>query len=331
MISEMRSSQGGTKPRVILTFSLPREWLGALPEEVDLVQRESSEISPRNWLLKEVGSADGLLCSLADRIDEEVLRRASMLRIISTYSVGYDHIDVKAARARGIRVGYTPEVLTDSTADLVMALLLAVARRVAEGDRLVRSGGWREPWSATFMLGADVHGKTLGIVGMGRIGRAVARRARGFDMRVLYHSRTPKDGVDAEYVSLESLLAESDFVVLAVDLNPDTYHMVDYGFLRRMRRSAFLINASRGKVVAEDDLVRALREGVIAGAALDVYEEEPLDADHPLTRMENVVLTPHLGSATVDTRRRMAEVAVENLMRGLRGEPLLHEVPAGRE
>ena len=312
-----------------MAVHLPGGWRGALPGDVALVQGGSSE-EPREWLLREVGGADGLLCSLADRIDGEVLRRANRLRVISTYSVGYDHIDVATARAKGIRIGYTPEVLTDSTADLAMALLLAVARRVAEGDRLVRSGGWKGPWSATFMLGSDVHGKTLGIIGMGRIGRAVARRARGFDMRVLYYSRTPKEGVDAEYVPLDSLLAESDFVVLTVDLNPGTYHMVNYDFLRKMKRTAFLVNVSRGKVIVEDDLVRALKEGVIAGAALDVYEEEPLGADHPLTRLENVVLTPHLGSATVETRRRMAEVAVENLMRGLRGEPLLYEVPAGR-
>ncbi len=312
--------------RVLLTFDLPPEWIGELPGDVELIRRDPSS-SPRQWLLDNVGSAEGILCSLADRIDEEIISRGHALRVISTYSVGYDHIDVRAARSRGIRVGYTPEVLTESTADLIFALLLAVARRVAEGDRLVRSGGWRGPWSPTFMLGSDVHGKTLGIVGMGRIGRAVARRAKGFDMRVLYYSRRPKPDVDAEYVQLDRLLAESDFVVLTVDLNPSTYHMVDYGFLSRMKRGSFLINASRGKVVKEEDLVRALREGLIAGAALDVYEDEPIGPGNPLARMDNVVLTPHIGSATVETRRRMAEVAVENLLRGLRGEPLLYEVP----
>ncbi|MGC8970352.1 MAG: 2-hydroxyacid dehydrogenase [Conexivisphaera sp.] len=315
------------RPKVLLTFALPPEWLGSLPEEVDLVRWTSEGPAAREWLLEEARDADGIMCSLADRIDRELLEAAGKLRVISTYSVGYDHIDVEYARDRGIRVGYTPEVLTDATADLVMALVLAVARRIAESDRLVRSGGWRGPWSPTFMLGSDVHGRTLGIVGMGRIGRAVARRARGFDMRVLYHSRRPKEGVEAEYVLLDSLLAESDFVVLAVDLNPSTYHMVDYGFLRKMKRTAYLINASRGRVVVEQDLVRALREGLIAGAALDVYEDEPIGADHPLAKMDNVVLTPHIGSATADTRRRMAEVAVENLRRGLRGEPLLYEVP----
>jgi glyoxylate reductase len=312
--------------RVVATFHLPREWLGALPDLTDFVEWGSEEPAPRDWLLKEVGEADGLLCTVTDRVDGEILRAARRLRAISTYSVGYDHIDVGAARARGIRVGYTPNVLTDATADLAFALMLAVSRRVVEGDRLVRSGGWRIPWSATFMLGSEVHGRTIGIIGMGRIGRAIARRAAGFDMKVLYSSRTPKPDVAAEYVPLDALLPRSDFVVLAVDLNPSTYHMVDYGFLRMMKRSAYLVNVSRGKVIVERDLIRALEEGVIAGAALDVFEDEPIGADHPLARMNNVVLTPHLGSATVETRRRMAEVAVENLLRGLRGDPMLYEV-----
>jgi len=313
-------------PKVVATFHLPRAWLGALPDLTDFVEWGSEEPAPRDWLLNEVGEADGLLCTLADRVDEEVLKAARRLSVISTYSVGYDHIDIGAARARGIRVGYTPDVLTDATADLTFALILAVSRRVVEGDRLIRSGGWSGPWNATFMLGSEVHGGTIGIIGMGRIGRAIARRAAGFDMKILYSSRTPKPDVTAEYAPVDVLLPISDFVVLAVDLNPGTYHMVDYGFLRRMKRNAYLVNTSRGKVIVERDLIRALEEGIIAGAALDVFEDEPIGADHPLARMNNVVLTPHLGSATVETRRRMAEVAVENLLRGLRGDPMLYEV-----
>jgi glyoxylate reductase len=313
-------------PKVVATFHLPRAWLGALPDLTDFVEWGSEEPAPRDWLLNEVGEADGLLCTLADRVDEEVLKAARRLSVISTYSVGYDHIDIGAARARGIRVGYTPDVLTDATADLTFALILAVSRRVVEGDRLIRSGGWSGSWNATFMLGSEVHGGTIGIIGMGRIGRAIARRAAGFDMKILYSSRTPKPDVAAEYAPVDVLLPMSDFVVLAVDLNPGTYHMVDYGFLMRMKRNAYLVNTSRGKVIVERDLIRALEEGIIAGAALDVFEDEPIGADHPLARMNNVVLTPHLGSATVETRRRMAEVAVENLLRGLRGDPMLYEV-----
>jgi len=326
IICELVQSAYMESPKVVATFHLPRAWLGALPDLTDFVEWRSEEPAPRDWLLNEVGEADGLLCTLADRVDEEVLKAARRLSVISTYSVGYDHIDIGAARARGIRVGYTPDVLTDATADLTFALILAVSRRVVEGDRLIRSGGWSGPWNATFMLGSEVHGGTIGIIGMGRIGRAIARRAAGFDMKILYSSRTPKPDVTAEYAPVDVLLPMSDFVVLAVDLNPGTYHMVDYGFLRRMKRNAYLVNTSRGKVIVERDLIRALEEGIIAGAALDVFEDEPIGADHPLTRMNNVVLTPHLGSATVETRRRMAEVAVENLLRGLRGDPMLYEV-----
>jgi len=326
IICELVQSAYMESPKVVATFHLPRAWLGALPDLTDFVEWGSEEPAPRDWLLNEVGEADGLLCTLADRVDEEVLKAARRLSVISTYSVGYDHIDIGAARARGIRVGYTPDVLTDATADLTFALILAVSRRVVEGDRLIRSGGWSGPWNATFMLGSEVHGGTIGIIGMGRIGRAIARRAAGFDMKILYSSRTPKPDVTAEYAPVDVLLPISDFVVLAVDLNPGTYHMVDYGFLRRMKRNAYLVNTSRGKVIVEHDLIRALEEGIIAGAALDVFEDEPIGADHPLARMNNVVLTPHLGSATVETRRRMAEVAVENLLRGLRGDPMLYEV-----
>ncbi|MEJ2777318.1 2-hydroxyacid dehydrogenase [Stygiolobus sp. RP850M] len=245
---------------------------------------------------------------------------------IVVHTVGFDHIDVKEAKSRGIRVGYTPEVLTETTADLIFGLILAVARRIVEGDKLIREGKWMIPWQPDFLLGYDVYGKTLGIIGMGRIGKAVYRRAKGFNMRVIYTSRTKKDDIDAEFVSFEELLKQSDFVVITVDLNESTYHMINGSTLRLMKKTAFLINASRGKVIDEKAFVKALEEKWIAGAALDVFEEEPINKDHPLLKFSNVVLTPHIGSATFETRDKMAEIAVENLFRGLRGEKLIYEL-----
>ncbi len=308
--------------RIVISFRFFDEWVSYLRGlGHDVVYWSDASPPSREWLTESVADADGLLCSLVNRIDSEVIDSARRLRVISTYSVGYDHIDVKRARERGIRIGYTPEVLADATADLIIGLLIAAARRIAEGDRMIRSGRWSQPWTPDFMLGTEVTGKTLGIVGMGRIGRAVAERARGFRMRILYYSRTRKD-VDYEFAPLDRLLSESDFVVITVDLNPSTYHMVNYEFLSRMKRTAFLINASRGKVVD----VRALSEGKIRGAALDVFEQEPLSPDSPLLKLDNVVLTPHLGSATHETRRRMAEVAVQNLLAGLEGREMPYEL-----
>lgn len=309
-----------------MSFKIPDEWISDLLKSAETIRWEGDKPPDRSWIIRNIADVDGLLCTITNRIDREVIDAAKRLRVISTYSVGYDHIDVEHARSRGILIGYTPEVLTDATADLTMALLLAVARRVVEGDRTVREGRWKG-WSPDFMLGTEVHGKTLGIVGMGRIGRAVARRARGFDMRVIYNSRTRKPDVDAEYVELDELLSESDYVVITVDLNESTYHMVNEGFLRRMKSSAYLINASRGKVVDESALARALKEGWIRGAGLDVFEEELLSPESPLAGLENVVLTPHLGSATVETRMRMAEVAVRNLLNGLEGLEMPYRLP----
>jgi len=313
--------------KVVVTRRLPGGWVEELRKVAQVELWEGENPAPRDWILERVVDADGILVTLVDRVDRELIDRAKRLKVISTYSVGYDHIDVAYAKSKGITVTYTPEVLTEATADLIFGLLLAVARRIVEGDRLIREGNWNKPWSPEFMLGKEVHGSTLGIVGMGRIGRSVARRAKGFDMRVIYYSRRKHEEVDYEYVDLDTLLRESDFVVLTVDLNPETYHLIDYEKFRKMKRTAFLINASRGAVVKEDDLVRALKEGLIAGAALDVFEREPIGKDHPLAQLPNVVLTPHIGSATRETRERMAEVAVRNLILALEGRKPLYEVP----
>jgi len=313
--------------KVLITFRFFDEWVKKIGESgIEVIQWKEEKAPPKKWILDNVSNVDGILCTLNTKIDKEVISAAKNLKVISTYSVGFDHIDVKEAKSRGIRLGYTPEVLTETTADLIFGLILAVVRRIVEGDKLIREGKWMIPWQPDFLQGYDVYGKTLGIIGMGRIGKAVYRRAKGFNMRVIYTSRTKKDDIDAEFVSFEELLKQSDFVVITVDLNESTYHMINEGTLRLMKGTAFLINASRGKVIDEKALVKALEEKWIAGAALDVFEEEPINKDHPLLKFSNVVLTPHIGSATFETRYKMAEIAVENLLRGLRGEKLIYEL-----
>ena len=284
---------------------------------------------PREVLLEQVGAVDGLLCLLTDRIDAELIAAAPRLRVISNLAVGYDNIDVAAATARGILVCNTPGVLTETTADLAWALIMAAARRVVEADRYLRAGRWRS-WSPQLMLGQDIHGAVLGIVGMGRIGQVVARRARGFGMTILYADPEPRPEIEQETgarrVSLETLLRESDFVTLHTPLTEETRHLIGAAQLRAMKRTAVLVNTARGPIVDEEALAEALREGRIFGAALDVFAEEPIRPDSPLLGLENVVLLPHIGSASVATRRRMATMAAENLIAGLKGQRPAHLV-----
>ena len=278
----------------------------------------------RQELLRRVADKEGLLCTITDRIDTEVLDRAPGLKVIANYGVGFEHIDLDAATRRGIPVSNTPGVLTETTADLAFALILATARRVVAGDQRVRQGKFQY-WAPLLFLGEEVNGKTLGIIGMGRIGKAVARRAAGFGMKLLYHSRTPLSPLEEQELGaslqpLETLLREADFVTLHVPLTPHTRHLIGSRELELMKDSAFLINTARGPVVDEAALVAALRQGQIRGAGLDVYEKEP-ELSPGLADLENVVLLPHLGSATVATRTRMAVMAAENLLAGLRGDP----------
>jgi glyoxylate reductase len=285
---------------------------------------------PHDEVVRRTAGADGLICLLTDRVDAELIAAAPRLRVISNLAVGYDNIDVAAAAARGIAVGNTPGVLTETTADLAFALLLSAARRITEAERFLRAGEWRT-WDPNLLLGYDVYGATLGIVGYGAIGRAVARRAAGFDMRVLYATRTPRsedDGIGTAVV-LEALLRESDFVSLHVPLTPETRGLIGERELRAMKRTAILVNTARGGVIDQPALVRGLHEGWIAAAGLDVMEVEPLPAGDALLDAPNAVLLPHIGSASHATRARMADIAVENVMRGIRGEPLLHAVDAG--
>lgn len=277
----------------------------------------------RERLLHEIGDKEGLLSMITDRVDGEMMQRAPNLKMIANCAVGFDNIDLEAATARKIPVSNTPDVLTDATADLAFALILATARRVVEGDKRTRAGKFR--FFALFnFLGREVSGKTLGIVGFGRIGRAVARRARGFDMRTLYYKRKRLDaeeekGLGVTFAGLKDLIVRSDFVTVHVPPTEDTRHLFGLRELEQMKQTAYLINTSRGPVIDEKALVEVLRDGRIAGAALDVYENEPA-LTPGLIELKNVVLLPHVGSATVETRTAMALKAAKNLLAGLRGE-----------
>jgi lactate dehydrogenase-like 2-hydroxyacid dehydrogenase len=312
------------KPVVYVTRRIPDAGLGMVQEACTARVWEETLPPPKDVILEEVAACDGLLCLLSDEIDGEVMD-AGDLQVISQFAVGVDNIDLQAATERGIPVGHTPGVLTDATADLAFALLMTAARRIPEGIDKVKAGRWRT-WEPLGLLGADIWGATLGIVGLGRIGTAVARRARGFQMRVLYHDPHRKPDLEDElgltYVSLEALLEQADFVSVHTPLVPDTRHLIDEAALKRMKPNAILINAARGEIVDPDALVRALREGWMARAALDVTEPEPIPSDHPLVDMPQCIIVPHVGSATVTARNRMAQMAAENLLAGVRGERL---------
>jgi glyoxylate reductase len=310
-------------PRVLVTRRIPASVLARLGASCDVdVYRGAGAIS-RDELKSRLQDALGLVCVLTDRIDGEILDAAPRLRVVANIAVGYDNFDMAAARARGVIMTNTPDVLTEATADLAWTLILGIMRRVTEGDRLIRRGGWTG-WALDFMLGSDLRGKQLGIVGMGRIGAAVARRAAAFGMRVAFPSLPQASvSVDAQAftpMGLDELLASSDVVSLHVPLTPDTRHLIDRKAFARMKRTAYLVNTSRGPVVDEEGLAWALREGLIAGAALDVFEREPIV--HPdLLGLENVLLAPHLGSATTETRTAMADLAVSNVLAVLAGQP----------
>ena len=309
--------------KVLITGRLPDQILSRIESRHAVVANREDRPLERKALLEQISDKDGLLCMITDRIDQELLEHAPNLRMVANMAVGYDNIDLAAATARGVRVSNTPGVLTEATADLTFGLILATARRIVEGDKRTRSGGFKL-FAPLLFLGSEVSGKTLGIIGMGEIGKALAKRARGFDMPVIYHSRRRIDSAEehalnARYVSLHEVLTDADFVSLHVPLSPETRHLIGEAELKQMKSTAFLINASRGPVVDEHALLDALRNKVIAGAGLDVYEHEPaLTAG--LTELDNVVLLPHVGSATRETRTQMAELAAENLLAGLRGE-----------
>lgn len=310
--------------KVFVTRKILEEGLNMLREKFEVEVSDYDGVIPRKMLLEKVRGVDAILSLLTDTIDGEVIDAAgSNLKVIANYAVGYNNIDVEEATKRGIMVTNTPGVLTETTADLAWALMMAVARRIVEADRFVREGKFRG-WEPMLLLGTDVHGATLGIVGFGRIGQAMARRALGFNMKVLYYdnARVPEQvekELKATYVDLPTLLKESDFVSLHVPLTKETHHLIGEKELRMMKRGAYLVNTARGPVVDEKALVKALKEGWIKGAALDVFENEP-EVEPDLLKLDNVVLAPHIASASYATRSKMSIMVAENIIKALGGE-----------
>ncbi|MGB9831328.1 MAG: glyoxylate reductase, partial [Fervidicoccus fontis] len=316
-----------SKPRVYITREIPSVGLELIKKYFEVEVWPEYWAPPREILLEKVKNIDGLVSLLTDKIDAELLDKAKNLKIISQYAVGYDNIDLSYATKKGVYVTNTPGVLTDSTADLTFALILAITRRIVEADKFVRDGSWersRTGWHPLMLLGMELKGKTLGIIGMGRIGRAVAQRALGFEMNILYYdvNKLPPEEekrLNAQYASLEELLEKSDVVSIHTDLNKSTYHLINEERLKRMKKTAYIINVARGPIIDTQALVKALKEGWIAGAGLDVFESEPLPSNHELTKLNNVVIVPHIGSATHEARNGMAMKVATNLIEFLNG------------
>lgn len=318
------------KPKVFVARPIPKEVEAYIAQHCDLKKWESPETISRDRLLEEISEVEGLLTS-GHRIDRELLDSAPKLRVVCNSIVGYNNFDLEAMRERKVLGTHTPTVLDDTVADLIMGLMLATARRITELDAYVKAGNWKKG-DVEVLYGSDVHHKTLGIIGMGRIGEAIAKRAyNGFGMKVLYHNRHRKPEAEmqyaAEYVAMEELLRQSDFVALMTPLTPGTEGMMGENEFRMMKKTAIFINASRGKTVNEPALIRALDEGWIHAAGLDVFDKEPVDSDNPLLRMSNVVALPHIGSATAQTRFDMVMLAAQNLVKTMQGEQPSNVVP----
>lgn len=314
----------GLKPKVFITRRIPQQAIELLKEhcEVEIWDKEDTPV-PRSVLEEKIQGVDGLFCLLTETIDEELLSKATNLKIVSNMAVGYNNIQVDAATQRGVMVTNTPGVLTETTADLTFALLLATARRIVESSSFLKEGNWKV-WSPMLLTGQDVYGSTLGIVGLGRIGEAVARRAKGFGMDILYYNRSRKIDVEQELgltkVDFESLLKRSDFVCVLTPYTKETHGLIGEREISLMKRSAVLINTARGGIVDEEALFKALDEKRIWAAGLDVFDHEPISMDNPLLTLPNVTLLPHIGSASEKTRIKMALIAGKNIVQGLSGE-----------
>ncbi|MCV0401759.1 MAG: D-glycerate dehydrogenase [Nitrosopumilus sp.] len=319
------------KNKVFLTRTLHDFALKELKKKYQIEIHTGKIPIPKTKLRSKIKEIDGLICFPYDKIDKEIIDCAKNLKVISTYSVGFDHIDTQYAKKKKIRVGYTPEVLTDATADLAFSLLLDISRRVSEGDRIIRNGKWKEIYGAFDYVGVDLQGKTCGILGLGRIGSTLAKRAKAFDMKIVYHNRThvsksKEKLLNAKYVSFEKLITESDFISIHVPHTKETDKLFDMKILKKMKKTAFLINTSRGRVINEKDLVTALKNKIISGAGLDVFETEPISKKHPFVKLSNIVLAPHIGSSTKETRAKMAEITVKNLDLGIKGKKPIYSV-----
>jgi D-3-phosphoglycerate dehydrogenase len=314
------------KPRVFVTRLIPDQGLDLVREACDAEIWEDELPPPRDVLLKKVTDKEGVLSLLTDRVDTELMDAAPRLKVISNYAVGFDNIDIPEATKRGLPVGNTPGVLTDTTADFAFAMMMAAGRRIVEGADYVRAGEWKT-WGPRLLAGQDIHGATLGILGFGRIGQTVARRAQGFDMRVLAYDPYPNHeaarALGVELLdNMDEVLRQADFVTIHTLLSDETYHLIGERELKLMKPTAILVNTARGPCIDPDALYRALRDGEIAYAALDVTEPEPINLDSPLLKLDNCIIVPHIASASVATRGKMAEIAARNLIAGLRGEPL---------
>lgn len=312
------------RPNVYITRRIPDSTLEKISEVCQVEMWEEEDVPvPRAVLEEKIENIDGLFCLLTETIDEALLQKAKQLKVISNMAVGYNNIDVAAATEKGIFVTNTPGVLTETTADLTFALLMATARRIVEASDFLREGSWKT-WSPMLLTGQDIYGATLGIIGMGRIGESLAKRAKGFDMRILYHNRSRKEEAEKtwgiEFADLDSLLRESDFVCVMTPYTEETRNLIGDRELSLMKKSAILINTARGGIVNEAALYEALKQNKIWAAGLDVFEQEPVDPDHPLLTLPNVVTLPHIGSASIQTRTRMAELAAANLIQGVMGE-----------
>jgi len=319
------------KNKVYITRKIPEPGPSILKKYFQTNMNSGVDVLGREKLFENVRGVNALICMLGDKIDSEVMDAAGPnLKVISCYSVGHDHVDIYEATKRKIAVTNTPNVLANTTADLTFSLILTAARNIVNADRYVRYGNWKFGWTPDLFLGYDVYESTLGIIGLGEIGTLLAKRARGFDMEVIYYSKTRKHKIESElditYVSLEELLQRSDFVSIHASLNKDSFHMIDESKFKLMKKTAFIINTSRGKVINEQHLISALEDKVIAGAALDVYEIEPISKSNPLTQMSQTILLPHTGSATFRTRSKMAEVAANNIVNFFNRKGIVHKI-----
>ncbi len=312
------------KPRVYITREFPENELRIIKERFDAEVWQDYAPPPKKVIVEKAAKADALATLLSDKIDTEVFEVAPSLKIVAQLAVGFDNIDLKEATKRGIYVTNTPGVLTETTADFAWALLMAVARRVVEADRYVRTGKWKVGWHPMMFQGRDIYGATLGIVGLGRIGSSIAKRAKGFDMKVLYHDVVRRQDLEKElgieYTEVDTLLRQADFVTVNVPLLKETHHLIDETKLKLMKKTAILINNARGPVMDEKALYKALKEGWIAGAGLDVFEQEPTPSSNPLLTLDNVVVAPHISSASFETRSKMAEMVAENLIAFFEGK-----------
>jgi glyoxylate reductase len=319
------------KKRVFLTRTLHDFALKELKKKYQIEIHTGKIPIPKNILKNKIKIIDGLICFPYDKIDDEIMDMGEKLKVISTFSVGFDHIDINHAKKKKIRVGYTPKVLTDATADLAFALMIDLVRRVSEGDRIIRNGKWRQIYGAYDYVGMDLQGKTLGILGMGRIGSTLARRAKAFDMKIIYHNRSHvskniEKSLGVKYVSLNKLITQSDVISIHVPHTPETDQMFNSKIFKKMKNSSFLINTARGMIVNEKDLSIALKKKIIAGAGLDVFESEPIGKNHPFAKIPNMVLAPHIGSSSRETREEMARITVKNLNLGIKGKKPIYSV-----